>query len=455
MTITTYDDYRQAADAIYAAIAAIEAGYAPKHAACLDAAAQKYQDCLGHATTSSEATACSNQHRLDESACVRKRNAAIGPSIQAQIDALRALEDEARRKLIRLPRMIVASRSLESEARRLSTVDWDAPTKPSTEVAPVVTVRTFDDVEKVFAVQRFVNLFALLLPVDNGEFVLGTSRLSPAALASKLAATNKLQVSDVLYVPAGAWSGGEPLRAMVGAGLLKPLPQSLQADPDLHAAADEDEICLTPAIELGPQGGSGFGTIAERYIEQNYCQTVGPCDYNDFFDDFNPSEWRQFIAAHDYRFWSPEGRQRLEDACDQVGDRPDIATAKAARWEYYEIKPLSPSGVVAGWEKLMRIAGLMNELEQRYRPGTTYRGATIPIAKGTVKQLPLRVWLEVKLDDIDGLLVYQLCLAGDLKKLLALMTLGTLILIVIGAILAGIAGAGGGAVGPLIPLFVL
>jgi hypothetical protein len=453
MALDSYADYRQAADAIQSQIAAIEAGYAPKHAACIEEADLKLQERLAQAQTESEITAAKQQHSADLTDCWRKRNVAIGGLIQAKLDELGKLEDEANRKLIRLPRMIVAADSLRSVAEGLSIIDWDLRVDVQPKPAPVVAVRTFNELLKVFSLDRFTNVFALLLPIDKGEFVLANKRLSPEALASMLAGTNQLKVSDVLYVTEGAHLRAEPLRAMVGAGLVRPLPK---VPRDFHAKANEDELCLPPQLELGIQGGVGFGLLAERYIEQNYCEQLGPCTRNDdYFDDYNPTDWRDFIAAHDHRFWSPAGRQRVDRACDDVGERPDIASVKGRRWEYYEIKPQSPAGVIAGYRKLIQIAGLMNVLEQRYVPGTTYRGATIPIAEGTVRQLPLRVWLEVKLDEIPGLIVYQLCLAGDLKKLLKLMTLAALILIVIGFILASTGGAAGPIVGPLIPVFVL
>jgi hypothetical protein len=147
-------------------------------------------------------------------------------------------------------------------------------------------------------------------------------------------------------------------------------------------------------------------------------------------------------------------QQRFLAAVSDIGFRPDICTFTPSRREYYEIKPLSPSGVTEGIIKLAGLVTLMRNLSQPYIPGRTYLGnPSIPMMKGFIGPYPLAVSLKVELK-APGLLLYQLCLEGALREILEFMAMAALLAYIPAKLLTALIGVviGGGI---LLPVLVL
>lgn len=186
-------------------------------------------------------------------------------------------------------------------------------------------------------------------------------------------------------------------------------------------------LCFPPAAFTNPQFGSGFGTIAERLIEQDYCDTLGCAPTTTFIDNFNPTAYRAFLVSHNPSLRSRGKAIALAVASATGIARPDIMCDDGARKDYYEIKPLSPSGVAAGLEKLAEIAAFMAALGLPYVPGTIYSPSKdIPIMSGLVIGEPLTVSLNVN-RFVPGLVTYSLCLEGNLAEILAKVALAALL----------------------------
>ncbi len=188
-----------------------------------------------------------------------------------------------------------------------------------------------------------------------------------------------------------------------------------------------ERLCFPPGPIMGAQWGSGFGTIAERFIEQDYCATLGCSPATEYVDNFNPTAYLNFMRAHNPSLRSGAGRAALTAASLTGIARPDLMTDNGVRREYYEIKPFSPDGVSAGMEKLVEIVAFMAALSLPYVPGTTYSPSKdIPIMSGMVLGEPLGVALNVQ-RHLPGLVTYSLCLQGNLSAILAKVALTVLL----------------------------
>lgn len=107
--------------------------------------------------------------------------------------------------------------------------------------------------------------------------------------------------------------------------------------------------------------------------------------------------------------------------------RPDLLNDDGSRKDYYEIKPLSPSGAAAGVEKVAEIASFMALLGLPYVAGVTYSPSKdIPIMSGLVLGEPLTVSLNVQ-RFVPGIVTYTVCLSGNLAEILAKVALAALL----------------------------
>lgn len=190
---------------------------------------------------------------------------------------------------------------------------------------------------------------------------------------------------------------------------------------------------------MGPQWGSGFGTLAERLIEFDYCDTMNCTATTEYIDNYNPTAYLLFMQAHNPTLTSPPGSVALALASATGIARPDIMTDRPGRKEYYEIKPFSPTGVSDGMGKLVEIIAFMKTLSLPYAPGTAYAPAKdIPMWSGIVLGEPLGAALNVQ-RHLPGLITYSLCLRGNLSVLLGKVALAALLAWLIVQILAAVA----------------
>lgn len=205
-----------------------------------------------------------------------------------------------------------------------------------------------------------------------------------------------------------------------------------------------ERLCFPPGPIMGPQWGSGFGTIAERFIEQDYCATLGCTPATEYIDNFNPTAYLNFMRAHNPSLTTGARAVALAAASVTGIARPDIMTDNGVRREYYEIKPFSPDGVSAGMEKLVEIMAFMSLLSLPYIPGVTYSPSKdIPMMSGMVLGEPLAVSLNIQ-RHLPGLVTYSLCLQGNLSAILAKVALAALLAWIVAQLLMMAAAAAAG-----------
>jgi hypothetical protein len=207
------------------------------------------------------------------------------------------------------------------------------------------------------------------------------------------------------------------------------------------APSGGERLCFPPSMFTDPQFGSGFGLIAERLIEQDYCSTLGCDPATTFVDNNNPTQYRNFLVAHNPSLASGAGAVLLAIASATGIARPDLLCDDGARRDWYEIKPLSPAGAAAGVQKLAEITAFMVGLGLPYVPGVTYSPAKdIPIMSGVVLGAPLTVSLNVN-RFTPGLVTYSVCLQGGLTEILAKVTIAVLLAWIVTQMLPVLAAA--------------
>ena len=432
-SITTYTEFKQQYDPLSA-----------QKWAEVDAAWNGHRSCVGAADAALRAASpddagASARHARAVETCEKNRDAKLR-AITASYDPL--LEDlvkRARDGQARLGRMLVSWDTLDKRAGALEKVTW-GPNPSSAIVASektaVFTVSSFAELRKVLEHDRFVTELHLVAAAREGKLELGGEQKTVAELTTELTGKAKLHVDDVMYVSGPAVgklpTGVDKLRKVFGDGPSWPFWETVDEFLD---KVTSDRFCFPPSAVVSVDEAREFGGIAERCIEEHYCLSTGGCNpYNDYFDNYNPLEWEAFLARHDPKVALGDKNSFRRYMLGLIGSRPDIATNKGLRREYYEIKPFSPPGVSAGLKKLVELALLMWYLEQPYVPGTSYIGArSIPV-KGTATTL---FGLSVSMNLLvfaaaPGLILYLVCIEGELVKLLEKITLAALFAYLVG-----------------------
>lgn len=170
-----------------------------------------------------------------------------------------------------------------------------------------------------------------------------------------------------------------------------------------------DEFCFPLSPLFGTQVSSLLGRLVEPKIRDDYCSHLPVCAGDDFFDLVNsPTPYTNFLRIHN--------PQVPEPTIVTVGStvRPDIIrhrTTDAPQW--YEIKPLSPSGV-AEW--LLKAKRLQSSYAGHfpYTPGRLYT----PSREISLEQFitphgeRLEVFIETTRPAL-GMILYRLCIRGD------------------------------------------
>ena len=182
--------------------------------------------------------------------------------------------------------------------------------------------------------------------------------------------------------------------------------------------------CLAPSEFLTPQAASLFGSVAERFIQADYLRHVGraaffpanPKDFADFSIGFgNTALYVAFLKANNPRL-SPSELLALSAA--SLLKIPDLMTHDpGVRFEFYEIKPNSPDGRLAGMTKVALIDAMLTAFSLPYKPGLSYAPVKdVILYSGSVfgKTLEVRLhWERIA----PGLLVYEICVDGTLVEL--------------------------------------
>ena len=172
-----------------------------------------------------------------------------------------------------------------------------------------------------------------------------------------------------------------------------------------------DEFCLPLSPLVGSQVASLLGRLVEPKFQKDYNKLQGISPGNDFFDLANgPKDYTDFLRAHNPTV--PEAT--IASTGGSV--RPDILRHRGDQPEWYEIKPLSPTGV-RDW--------LAKAIKLRYN----YSGS-FPYAAGrlytpsreielgrfwTPEGEHLQVFIEPRRPAL-GMILYRICLRGDYVK---------------------------------------
>ena len=199
-----------------------------------------------------------------------------------------------------------------------------------------------------------------------------------------------------------------------------------------------NEFCLSMSLELTSLAGSAFGSLVEPFIDQDYCQLNGPCGPDDFFDVVNgPGLYTAFLSTH-----NPAIDPAVVTATG-LGRRPDIVSHRVgSQAEWYEIKPLSQSGLREGLSKGIELRATYAASGFPYLPGRLYKPSKeISLGRFTADGgEQLEVFLEV-VRPVDALILYRLCLRGDYVQYFNRVRLIAGILAILAAIAAEAAAA--------------
>jgi hypothetical protein len=263
--------------------------------------------------------------------------------------------------------------------------------------------------------------------------------------------------SEVSASSDAAEINAERISAGVTAGravpVVAPTPNVIPRFPPLASAAGRRTVCLAPSEIVNAATAGKMGKPAEIVIEADYCSKLGPCTImvTDFFD---LGGWRSpyiaFLAANNPSLSVTGVAIQTMLAGGVV--IPDIVTHKPGRTEYYEIKPNSPDGRLAGAGKMAALAAFMSYNKLPYTPGTAYVPTPrIPIPGAgalVLATLNLPALAACGAPDIafgisrpaPGLLLYELCITADFECIAKVVALEVFVAVAIAAILALLAG---------------
>ncbi|MVN74711.1 hypothetical protein GO988_00045 [Hymenobacter sp. HMF4947] len=172
-----------------------------------------------------------------------------------------------------------------------------------------------------------------------------------------------------------------------------------------------DEFCFPLSPLFGTQVSSLLGRLVEPKFKDDYCQLQAPCTTNDFFDIANsPQPYTDFLRTHNPAV--PEAT--IVATGSSV--RPDIMRHSANLPDWYEIKPLSPSGVTEWLLKARQLnANYLGTFP--YLPGKRYNPSR-EIELGTfftIEGENLQIFIEPSRPAL-GMILYRICVRGDYVK---------------------------------------
>lgn len=188
--------------------------------------------------------------------------------------------------------------------------------------------------------------------------------------------------------------------------------------------------CIAPSEIPGvsARDASTFGAVAEDIIYADfYAQYSGGGPTELFRDANNPAAYLFFLAVNNPQFTGA----RQQDYYRQLrlaglGWRiPDFMVHKASERAFYEVKPDSRSGILAGMEKVGILMAAYRHFQLPYRAGRVFVPRDHVVASyGSVLRVTLRVRRAV-----DGLIMYRLCVTAN--GVLEVATLAALLRLVV------------------------
>ncbi len=197
--------------------------------------------------------------------------------------------------------------------------------------------------------------------------------------------------------------------------------------------------CIAPSFVVNPAAAAAFGLLAESIIGGRYLNHLGrvaffPASTKDFQDISvgfgNTTLFISFLKTNNKLSVS----QLLALSAAGLVNIPDLMTHDfPKRTEFYEIKPNSPDGVIAGKAKIASLSALFSFLGLPYKPGTIWSPSErIQLWAGYITG----AWIEAELHyfastTTSGLIVYEICIKGEIQKALAHLALAVLIATII------------------------
>lgn len=227
--------------------------------------------------------------------------------------------------------------------------------------------------------------------------------------------------------------------------------------------------CFAPSFGVSRRTAGLFGSIAEKTIGLFYLRDRGkstfyPLNDQDFADFTagwaNVTLYTTFLSDHNPQV-DPgkllEMRRKLGgDESGSLFKVPDLVTDAGTTRQFYEIKPNSPTGLIAGDEKIGNVAAFNAFFGLPYVPGMAWNpDRRILLYDGVIEAVEIEVRVFFHFFRIQpGLIVYELCVEAGLAvaDIVAKIIVATIVLaVVFGPELLAGAAAAGEALGPLIP----
>lgn len=199
-----------------------------------------------------------------------------------------------------------------------------------------------------------------------------------------------------------------------------------------------DEFCLPLSALWGPQVASTLGKLVDPKIMSDYCQ-LQTCAGDDFFDLSNNSTlYALFLEVHNPGVPS----STIKSVGGSV--RPDILRHRTDAQEWYETKPLTPSGVTEWLTKAARLrwnyAGTFPYVAgTRYKPSPEILLGSFDFIEGGGGHL--EVFIEPR-RPASGMILYRICLRGDFVRYFNAVRLTAGILAIVAALAPEILAAG-------------
>jgi len=170
------------------------------------------------------------------------------------------------------------------------------------------------------------------------------------------------------------------------------------------------EGCIAPSEVPGisPVERTTFGKIAEDLIYMDFCRQKFYSPGEVYADDNNPAAYLYFLKTHNPGLGLSSYAMALEYSTLGM-KRPELLVHSLYEQAFYEIKPNSRAGKLAGMEKLGILSATYLYFKLPYTLGLAYKETEIVVAS-VAGQITVKLKAALK---GPGLILYQLCLESS------------------------------------------